>query len=102
MTLPTGKAGHQSGKGRGKRKVSKSNLGSKPIMSDFTLLYKASFIRKGSNVFSTREEFEKRIKVFISKWQKTFAFQCCGCQCLFESANELSHHNPRWCQMQVS
>jgi hypothetical protein len=90
-----------SRKGKAKRNTKGIRANLKSNMADFTLLYKASFLKNGNMLFATREEIEKRIKVVISKWPRTFAFRCCGCQCFFSNANELSNHNSRWCQMQV-
>ena len=56
---------------------------------------------KKTNLFATREEFERRAKVLIERWQKLFAFQCYGCRSLFQKSEELSNHNSTWCQMQV-
>ena len=74
---------------------------SKSLISDFTLLYKASFLKEGSNLFATRDAFEARIKKVLVSWPRKFAFRCCGCQRFFPNADKLSSHNSRWCQMQV-
>ena len=87
-------------KGKGKRDLGSVNNGLNSTISDFTLLYKAAFMKK-TNLFATREEFERRAKVLIARWQKLFAFQCYGCRSLFQKSEELSNHNSTWCQMQV-
>ena len=87
-------------KGTGKRNQKSVNNGLNSTISDFTLLYKAAFMKK-TNLFATREEFERRAKVLIAKWPKLFAFQCYGCRSLFQKSEELSNHNSTWCQMQV-
>ena len=88
---------------RKRHKKSPSAVSSKSnAMSDFTLLYKADFLKQTCNVFATQKELENRLRPFIAKWQTTFAFQCCSCQYLYQNAEELSNHNSRWCQMQVT
>ena len=88
---------------RKRHKKSPSAVNSKSnAMSDFTLLYKADFLKQTCNVFATQKELENRLRPFIAKWQTTFAFQCCSCQYLYQNAEELSNHNSRWCQMQVT
>ena len=90
----------KTAKNKGKKNQESVDNGLNATISDFSLLYKAAFMKK-TNLFATREEFERRAKVLISRWQKLFAFQCYGCRSLFQKSEELSNHNSTWCQMQV-
>ena len=76
-----------------------STSNSRQKIADFSLLYKAPFLKAPNNLFSTREGFEKRLSDISTKWPKKFMFRCVACSNFFESAETLSAHNYRWCRM---
>lgn len=78
-----------------KHKRKKSSLA-----AEFSVLYKASFLKGPSKLFSTREAFEARIAPVVQSWQKCWKFKCMACQSFFDLASDLSRHNTNWCQLQ--
>ena len=69
------------------------------MVADFSVLYKAAFLKAPSKLFSTRQAFEARISPVIKRWKRLFKFKCFACQSYFENPQQLSSHNVRWCQM---
>jgi hypothetical protein len=82
-----------------RQEMHKSSEGSQ-IVADFSLLYKAAFLKGPHKLFSTREAFEARISRLIKSWKRAYKFKCFACQTYFESPQDLSSHNTKWCQMQ--
>ena len=73
--------------------------------ADFTLMYNAPWLpsdRGGGNIFSSRQEYEKRLGIVSRKWKRQFGFRCPSCCTVFASREELESHNTLWCHMQVS
>ena len=69
------------------------------MVADFSVLYKAAFLKGSKKLFSTREALEKRISPVIKRWKRRFTFKCFACQSYFENVENLRNHNVRWCQM---
>ena len=67
--------------------------------ADFTLLYRANFLKSPANLFSSREAFENKIVDLTKKWDRRFMFKCHSCEAFFPDTELLSDHNPLWCQM---
>ncbi len=70
------------------------------LVADFSLLYKAAFLKGPHKLFSTREAFENRMAPIVKNWKKSFKFKCFACQTYFDSPDGLGSHNINWCQMQ--
>jgi hypothetical protein len=77
-----------------------SSLNGRQKVADFSLLYKAPFLKSPNNLFSTREGFEKRMSTILTKWPKKFLYRCYACSSYFETIDKLTDHNSLWCQMQ--
>ncbi len=69
------------------------------LVADFSLLYKAAFLKGPHKLFATREACEDRIEGLIKSWKKQFKFKCPACHMYFENSQELSSHDTRWCFM---
>ena len=70
------------------------------MQSDFSVLYKAAFLKAPHRLFSTREALESRLTSLIKTWRREFKFTCFSCESLFDSVGDLRDHNTTWCQMQ--
>ena len=77
-----------------------SSLNGRQKVADFSLLYKAPFLKAPNNLFSTREGFEKRMSTILTTWPKKFLYRCYACSSYFETIDKLTDHNSLWCQMQ--
>ena len=67
-------------------------------VADFSLLFKAPFLKAPNNLFITREGFEKRMSSILCKWQNKFLFKCLQCSKYFETIDKLTEHSSNWCQ----
>ena len=56
----------------------------KKLGPEFSILYKAAFLKRPHKLFSTREAFEVRMMALIKKWRRDFRFKCFSCEALFE------------------
>ena len=70
------------------------------MQSDFSVLYKAAFLKAPHRLFSTREALESRLTSLIKTWRREFKFTCFSCETLFDNVGDLRDHNTTWCQMQ--
>ena len=70
------------------------------MQSDFSVLYKAAFLKAPHRLFSTREALESRLTSLIKTWRREFKFTCFSCESLFDNVGDLRDHNTTWCQMQ--
>ena len=82
-----------------REEVHKKESSSSGLVADFSVLYKAAFLKAPSKLFNTRQAFEARISPVIKRWKRLFKFKCFACQSYFENPQQLSSHNVRWCQM---
>lgn len=67
--------------------------------ADFSILYKANFLRK-NNIFMSIDALERKMEILSRDWFKDFVFQCPSCRDFFEDGPALEEHNAQWCQMQ--
>ncbi|TRY69472.1 hypothetical protein TCAL_03255 [Tigriopus californicus] len=67
--------------------------------ADFSILYKANFLRK-NNIFMSIDALERKMETLSRDWFKDFVFQCPSCCEFFEDGPALDEHNAQWCQMQ--
>ena len=68
-------------------------------VAEFSLLFKAPFLKAPNNLFITREGFEKRMSAILCKWKKKFLFKCLQCSKYFETIDKLIEHSSNWCQI---
>jgi hypothetical protein len=53
-----------------------SGLDGRQKVADFSLLYKAAFLKAPHNLFGTREGFEKKMSAILARWPKKFCYRC--------------------------
>jgi hypothetical protein len=69
--------------------------------SDFSLLYKATFLKAPGNLFNTRDAFEEKMMALTMSWPSSVSFKCGSCQTYFSEMSEYEKHNRKWCSLQT-